>query len=174
MIDNNRNFILAIVLSIVVLIGWQFFIAGAADRAGPPAAGDRRRSAPKTRRRQRDHAARRRPAARPAAPAGSRGRADADPRGGAGASRRASPIATGALSGSINLTGGRIDDLRLNDFHETVDPTSPTIVLLSPAAAPDGYFAEFGWMRRRRAGRCPARRRCGRRRPAPSSPPRRR
>ena len=56
------------------------------------------------------------------------------------------PITTERLSGSINLRGGRIDDLRLNDFHETVDPTSPTIVLLSPASAPNGYFAEFGWI----------------------------
>ena len=54
-------------------------------------------------------------------------------------------ISTPSVSGSINLRGGRIDDLRLNDFHETVDKSSPTIILLSPADAPDGYFAEFGW-----------------------------
>jgi YidC/Oxa1 family membrane protein insertase len=56
------------------------------------------------------------------------------------------PIATARLSGSINLHGGRIDDLHLSDFHETVDPGSPTIILLSPTNGPDGYFAEFGWI----------------------------
>ena len=46
------------------------------------------------------------------------------------------PIETDRVSGSINLRGGRLDDLRLSDFHETVDPTSPTIILLSPASGP--------------------------------------
>jgi YidC/Oxa1 family membrane protein insertase len=65
------------------------------------------------------------------------------------------PIATGTLSGSINLTGARIDDLRLNDYHETIDPKSPTIVLLSPSGAPDAYFAEFGWIAQEAAGPMP-------------------
>ncbi|WP_421724920.1 membrane protein insertase YidC [Bauldia sp.] len=65
------------------------------------------------------------------------------------------PIETERLSGSINLDGGRLDDLHLNDFHETVDPTSPTIVLLSPADGPDGYFAEFGWIGSADAGPMP-------------------
>jgi len=156
---DNRNFILAIVLSIAVLIGWQYFIAGpqiertrqeavegqppqaeeqtgtqtsAQDAAEPPAptTGDvppvTASPAPAT-------------PTLPASPTGvTRDAAlEASPR---------VPIATERLSGSINLRGGRIDDLRLNDFHETVDPASPTIILLSPSAGPDGYFAEFGWI----------------------------
>ena len=50
------------------------------------------------------------------------------------------------LDGSIALRGGRIDDVVLKDYRETVDPNSPNIVLLSPAAAPDAYFAEVGWV----------------------------
>jgi YidC/Oxa1 family membrane protein insertase len=50
------------------------------------------------------------------------------------------------LEGSIALRGGRIDDVVLKDYRETVDPNSPNIVLLSPAAAPDAYFAEVGWV----------------------------
>ena len=81
------------------------------------------------------------------------------------------PIKTDALTGSINLTGGRIDDLRLNDFHETVDETSPTITLLSPSGAPDAYFAEFGWIGPADAGPLPGpQTRSGRRRPARRSP----
>ena len=43
------------------------------------------------------------------------------------------PIATASLQGSIALNGGRIDDLALVKFRETVDPKSPPIVLLSPS-----------------------------------------
>ena len=53
---------------------------------------------------------------------------------------------TPSLSGSINLIGARLDDLRLKNYHETVDDSSPTIVLLSPEqTGHDGYFAEFGY-----------------------------
>ena len=50
------------------------------------------------------------------------------------------------LHGSINLTGARIDDLTLGDYHETIDPTSDEIKLLSPLEAPRPYFADFGWV----------------------------
>jgi YidC/Oxa1 family membrane protein insertase len=50
------------------------------------------------------------------------------------------------LRGSISLKGGRIDDVELKDYHETVDPSSPSIVMLSPTGAANAYFAEFGWV----------------------------
>ena len=50
-----------------------------------------------------------------------------------------------SLKGSIALKGGRIDDVELAGYHETVDPKSPNIVLLSPKGAANAYFAEFGW-----------------------------
>ncbi|HEY7690201.1 MAG TPA: membrane protein insertase YidC, partial [Dongiaceae bacterium] len=49
------------------------------------------------------------------------------------------------ISGSIALKGGRIDDVVLEDYRVTVDPRSAKVVLLSPAGAPDAYFAETGW-----------------------------
>ncbi|MBC7283221.1 membrane protein insertase YidC, partial [Hoeflea sp.] len=55
-------------------------------------------------------------------------------------------IDTPSLSGSINLSGARIDDILLKEYHLTVDPTSPRITLLSPAALNDGYFAEVGFI----------------------------
>ena len=60
------------------------------------------------------------------------------------------------LSGSINLQGARIDDLKLKDYHEIIDKTSPTIVLLSPkSAAGEAYFAEFGWVGNKDSGGVP-------------------
>lgn len=48
------------------------------------------------------------------------------------------------IEGSINLRGARIDELRLLDYRETVDPTSPTISLLGSADS-RFTFAEFGF-----------------------------
>ena len=45
------------------------------------------------------------------------------------------PIDTPSLGGSIDLTGGLIDDLMLKAYRETIDPNSPNITLFSPPAA---------------------------------------
>ncbi len=55
-------------------------------------------------------------------------------------------IETPRLRGSIALKGGRLDDLSLAQYHETVDPKSPAIVLLSPSGSPHPFYAEFGWV----------------------------
>jgi YidC/Oxa1 family membrane protein insertase len=151
---ENRNFILAIALSIAVLVGWQYFVAGpqierarlqqeqqqqaseapqpeAGTSVTPPAAGDT--GVPSTAEA---------PLPTPTAPAP----AQSITRDAALQQSPRIPIDTARLSGSINLKGGRLDDLHLKDFHETVDRSSPTIILLSPTGGPDGYFAEFGWI----------------------------
>ncbi|NJL50655.1 MAG: membrane protein insertase YidC, partial [Blastochloris sp.] len=55
-------------------------------------------------------------------------------------------IETASLKGSVNLRGGRIDDLALRKYRETVDPKSPSIELLSPSASQHPFYAEFGWV----------------------------
>jgi YidC/Oxa1 family membrane protein insertase len=54
-------------------------------------------------------------------------------------------IDTPSLTGSLSLTGARLDDLRLKQYHETVDNSSPTIQLLSPSQMADGQFVEIGF-----------------------------
>ncbi len=54
-------------------------------------------------------------------------------------------IDTPTMRGSINLKGARIDDLVLKNYKETIAKNSPPIRLLSPAGAPEAYFAGFGW-----------------------------
>ena len=55
-------------------------------------------------------------------------------------------IDTPSLHGSIALKGGLIDDLTLVSFHETPDPKSPEIVLLSPPGTAQSFFVETGWV----------------------------
>jgi YidC/Oxa1 family membrane protein insertase len=49
------------------------------------------------------------------------------------------------LHGSVNLVGGRIDDLTLVGYNETIEAGSPEIVLLAPGSTEKPYYAEFGW-----------------------------
>ncbi|MGJ8629095.1 MAG: membrane protein insertase YidC [Sulfitobacter sp.] len=55
------------------------------------------------------------------------------------------PIATDRLSGSISLLGGRIDDLKLNDYRTTIDADAPIVTMLSPEGTNDAYYALHGW-----------------------------
>jgi YidC/Oxa1 family membrane protein insertase len=55
-------------------------------------------------------------------------------------------IDTPTVQGSIRLAGARIDDLKLTNYRETVNPGSPPITLLTPQGVPQSYFAQFGWV----------------------------
>jgi YidC/Oxa1 family membrane protein insertase len=54
-------------------------------------------------------------------------------------------IDTPHFSGSINLTGARLDDLQLKNFYKTVDKKEP-VSLLSPAKTPYPRYVESGWV----------------------------
>jgi YidC/Oxa1 family membrane protein insertase len=55
-------------------------------------------------------------------------------------------IDTPRIEGSISLTGGRIDDLSLKDYRETLDPDADIVTLLSPLGSVHGYYALYGWV----------------------------
>ena len=44
-------------------------------------------------------------------------------------------IETDRLTGSISLLGGRIDELKLNDYRETLDENADIVTLLSPVGS---------------------------------------
>jgi YidC/Oxa1 family membrane protein insertase len=144
--DNQKNLLIAIILSIAVLLGWQVFYANPklkeeqqkrsqqTTSQGAPAPGS---TAPEGIQ----------PAGPTATPASGAGPASlALTREAALAASPRVPIDTPSVRGSIALKGGRIDDLVLKRYRETVDPNSPNIVLLSPAEGPHAYFAEHGWV----------------------------
>jgi YidC/Oxa1 family membrane protein insertase len=145
---DNKNTILAIVLSALVLLGWQYFFAVPQEKARQEQlqAQQKKQNAPT--------AAQPGQPVQPAVQTGAPqvpGQAS-PPTAAASVDRTAAlatsprvPIATGSLQGSIALKGGRVDDLALVKFRETVDPKSPPIVLLSPSGTADPFYAEFGW-----------------------------
>jgi YidC/Oxa1 family membrane protein insertase len=152
---DHKNTILAVVLSLLVVVGWQYFIGypqmekqrqqaelkqqeqsqvqpGATNRAGsdqPITANGPSPEAPGVA----NNAA---PSAQPLA-ATREAVINSTPR---------VAIDTPRLGGSIDLKGGRIDDLTLSQYRETIDPNSPPIVMFAPSGAPDAYYAEFGWV----------------------------
>ena len=153
--NEHKNTILAIVLSLLVVIGWQYFVGY------PQMQKERDQQALKQQEQSQQQPSAAQPgaaqpsAAQPASPGAvpSVPGAAAPSTQQAAASREtvlaASPriaIDTPRLRGSIDLKGGRIDDLSLEQYRETVDPNSPAIVLLSPSGAPDAFYAEFGWV----------------------------
>jgi YidC/Oxa1 family membrane protein insertase len=152
--SEHKNTILAVVLSLLVIVGWQYFIGypqierqrqetqQQAQQQSKPQPGSTQPGGPAPN------------ATQPATP-----EVPGTPRAGApsaqaqAASREAviasSPriaIETPRLGGSIDLKGGRIDDLTLTQYREETDPKSPPIVLFSPSGAPDAFYAEFGWV----------------------------
>uniref|UniRef100_UPI0035D0C0B2 membrane protein insertase YidC n=1 Tax=Bartonella sp. AC67GZZY TaxID=3243459 RepID=UPI0035D0C0B2 len=54
-------------------------------------------------------------------------------------------IKTNELEGSINLVGAQFDDLHLKKYRLTVDKNSPEIDLLNPKGFKTTYLAEFGF-----------------------------
>ncbi len=54
-------------------------------------------------------------------------------------------IETPTLEGSISLKGGRIDQLALRNYRETLEPGSPIVTLLSPVGSDQPYYALYGW-----------------------------
>jgi len=143
---EQRNLLLAIVVSVGILIGFQYLfekllppppVTPAVPTQTAPAAPGA--AAPGTTAPG---------AAAPGAIAPATGAAapGAETREQAIAEQPRVRINTPRLHGSVALTGGRLDDLTLATYHETVDPKSPEVVLLWPKGTKDPYFAEFGWV----------------------------
>ncbi|CCE94586.1 insertase [Sinorhizobium fredii USDA 205] len=138
MMENNRNYFVAIALSVLILVAWQYFYVNPRmekDRIAAEKAQQTQQVQPQQGGQQ--------AAPGQALPGGA---VPGESRDQAVAKSARVAIDTPALSGSINLTGARFDDLKLKGYHETVDPKSPVITLFSPAETADGYFTEIGYI----------------------------
>ncbi|KAE9628811.1 membrane protein insertase YidC [Parasedimentitalea maritima] len=132
--DQNKNLILATVLSFLVILGWYTFFpppepapvvepavnetVATGDTAGAPVVG---------------------------------GTAATDAAATAQAAEAEAPkapridIDTPRLSGSISLQGGRIDDLSLKDYRVSIEDDAEIVKMLSPVGEPGAYYALYGW-----------------------------
>jgi YidC/Oxa1 family membrane protein insertase len=152
--DSNRNTILAVILSGVVLIAWQYFYnvpQMERQHAAQQAQSELAKSSPQANNTTTPSSAPPTgngpaPAANTPATPPSASTAPLVSRDIAIASTPRVKIETPSVSGSISLRGARIDDLSLVKFRETVDPSSPAIVLYSPSGTAAPYYAEFGWV----------------------------
>ena len=140
---EQRNLLIAIVVSVGILIGFQFIfqrLHPTVPHVGNEAATSATQSAA--------------PGAKPGAAIGAPGTTApgavaakaTEPLEAAIAGQPRVKIDTPRLHGSIALTGAKFDDLTLAKYHETVDPKSPEVLLLSPPGTPNPYLAEFGWV----------------------------
>ena len=151
--NDQKNLILAIGLSLAILLGWQFFYEmpriekerarlAELNKDAAPAAGQA-----------------------PAMPGGSGSQVSAPSASGVTpqapeavraqkAAKRQQILAqvprikieTPRISGSLSLLGGRLDDITLHGYRETVDPDSAEIKLLRPVEGEQSYYAQFGWV----------------------------
>ena len=55
------------------------------------------------------------------------------------------PIETPSITGSVSIVGGRLDDLSLLNYKETLDEDSENVRLFSPAGQGAAYYSLFGW-----------------------------
>lgn len=145
--SDQKNLIIAIVVSVAIMLGFQFFV-----------------EKPKQEQLREQQAAQQAQSAAPGATPGAGGSAVPDASGLPALPSLAQQMVDQAatrdkvltesprvkiegkrLVGSLNLVGGRIDDVVLPEYRETIKPDSKPIHLLSPAGGPAPFYAEFGW-----------------------------
>ena len=151
--EDTRNLFLAIALSVLVMAAWQYFYAGPLYQREHQAQmeanqANQANTAPSTEGQPNTAAPTALPPGAPAA-ATPPGAPIREAPGTVSQVLAASPrivIDTPSVGGSIDLKGGKIDDIVLKDYHETVDPKSPNVRLFSPPGAPDAYWAETGFV----------------------------
>jgi YidC/Oxa1 family membrane protein insertase len=146
--DSQKNLMLAIVLSMLVVMGWQYFFAGPQLREQQERMAREKQAA--------ETAGKPGTAATPGATLPGQTNGAAAPAAAAQAQAatreealKRSPriaIETPALKGSIALKGGLVDDLVLMKYRQKADPASPNVVLFSPAESAQAYFAKHGWL----------------------------
>ncbi len=141
MSSENRNLFLAVAISLAILIGWSYLFPQPTPKQQPQQQSQTTTQSAET----------------PAVPGGSSAPA-AGPQSTLPAAQSIEPretvlarsprvsIDTDSITGSLALKGGRIDDVRLKRYKETIEKDSQIITLLSPPGAEHAYFAEFSWL----------------------------
>lgn len=133
---NSRNTIIFIVCTAAILLLYQMFVMG-------PQAESRRLAQEAAAERTTAEAGAARPDAgdAPESQTITRAATRAEALGAAARVR----IETPTLRGSLSLLGGRIDDLFLINYRESLADGAPPVELFRPQGMEHAYFAQFGW-----------------------------
>ncbi|GAA0612079.1 membrane protein insertase YidC [Brevundimonas kwangchunensis] len=127
--DNSRNTTLFLVIAAIMLVTYSVFVMqpqAEKRREAQQAAAEQTADAPIT------------------SPSPSAAVFTTDRTAALGAGPRVA-IQTPTLTGSLALTGARIDDLFLTRYRETIDKDSPAVELFRPQGMRHAFFAQFGW-----------------------------
>ncbi len=140
MTPENRNLIMAVALSMIVLLGWQIFVIQ--PEMEKEAAEQERIAAEMA-----QSAATANDSGQPSASAASGTPAIINNTAPAKAVDTAKRIVIDAplVRGSFSVRGARLDDVILTSYNETLDENSENIHFLKKTSSDTPFFAEFGW-----------------------------
>ena len=140
MTPENRNLIMAVALSMIVLLGWQIFVIQ--PEMEKEAAEQERIAAEMT-----QSAAAANDSGQPSATAASGTPAIINNTAPAKAVDTAKRIVIDAplVRGSFSVRGVRLDDVILTTYNETLNENSENIHFLKKTSSDTPFFAEFGW-----------------------------
>ena len=119
--DQNKNLILATVLSFLVILGWFWFFPPPEPLPEAPAVSST------------------------VAPTAAAQATTATDTIAAVPQAARLKVETERLEGSISLKGARFDDLKLKAYKVSLDPGAETVRLLSPVGEAHAYYALHGW-----------------------------
>ncbi|UNU41277.1 membrane protein insertase YidC [Sphingopyxis sp. YF1] len=142
--DDKRNLIAAILLSVAILLGWNFVAEKFFPTPDKPdvtkTVAGTANGAPAT-----TPAAQGQPAGLPAPGAPATAPQAIRPVEAALGEGNRIPIETPTIKGSINLVGARVDDITLSKYRQTIAKDSPAVRLFAPGGTKSAYFASLGW-----------------------------
>lgn len=141
--EYNRNFFIAIGLSLLLIIAWQWFWVGPSLEAQKQA----QQIEQQIKAQEAKNPVQANDAGQSTINAANKAQIDmtVQSRRAAVGSGERIKINTPSIEGSINLTGAQFDDLFLRKYRLTVDPDSQEIPLLNPFDFKQGYLANFGF-----------------------------
>jgi YidC/Oxa1 family membrane protein insertase len=146
--QDTRNLFLAIALSVLVMAAWQYFYAGPLYQRQHQAQQQTQTyvtSPPSAEKPSQTEQPQQAGVVTPGS-ASAPGAVATETVAEAIAANPHVAIDTPSLGGSIDLKGGKLDDLVLKDYHETISKQSPLVRLFSPSGASDAYWATAGYI----------------------------
>jgi YidC/Oxa1 family membrane protein insertase len=130
-VEDRRNIIMAVLLTGIILFGWPYVSDYFFPAPPKPVVSSTKQAAPV--------------GADSGAIANQPNEAKSVPLATAIAASGRVAVETPKLKGSINLEGGRIDDLVMVTHTEELSKNSPPVRLFAPSGTEKAYFARFGW-----------------------------